>query len=129
MPAGTSTNLALAEQLLDALDTLSGLHPGFRPAHAKGLICSGTFTASPEAAKCRRTGRKCPRQSGAAFQTWLPDPRCLRCRCGRWPQRRRAWRDVFACQYPFGMSKGTALRPRAVQVPSVLGPLTFSLSR
>src|SRR5438067_4047361 len=51
MPAGTYTNLALAEQLLDALDTLSGLHPGFRPAHAKGLMCSGTFTPSPEAAK------------------------------------------------------------------------------
>jgi hypothetical protein len=38
MPAGTYTNLALAEQLLDALDKLSGLHPGFRPAHAKGLM-------------------------------------------------------------------------------------------
>ncbi len=54
MPAGTFTNLALAEQLLDALDTLSGLHPGFRPAHAKGLMCSGTFTPSPEAAKLTR---------------------------------------------------------------------------
>src|SRR5436309_5601171 len=49
MPLGTYTNLALAEQLLDALDTLAGLHPGFRPAHAKGLMCSGTFTPSPEA--------------------------------------------------------------------------------
>jgi catalase len=54
MPAGTYTNLALAEQLLDALDTLSGLHPGFRPAHAKGLMCSGTFTPSPEVAKLTR---------------------------------------------------------------------------
>jgi len=54
MPAGTYTNLALAEQLLDALDTLSGLHPGFRPAHAKGLMCSGTFTPSPEAAQLTR---------------------------------------------------------------------------
>jgi catalase len=54
MPAGTYTNLALAEQLLDALDTLSGLHPGFRPAHAKGLMSSGTFTPSPEAAKLTR---------------------------------------------------------------------------
>jgi catalase len=54
MPAGTYTNLALAEQLLDALDTLFGLHPGFRPAHAKGLMCSGTFTPSPEAAKLTR---------------------------------------------------------------------------
>jgi catalase len=54
MPAGTYTNLALAEQLLDAFDTLFGLHPGFRPAHAKGLMCSGTFTPSPEAAKLTR---------------------------------------------------------------------------
>ena len=54
MPLGTYTNLALAEQLLDALDTLFGLHPGFRPAHAKGLMCSGTFTPAPEAAKLTR---------------------------------------------------------------------------
>ena len=54
MPAGTYTNLALAEQLLDALDTLSGLHPGFRPAHAKGLMCSGAFAPSSEAAKLTR---------------------------------------------------------------------------
>ena len=51
MPTGTYTNLPLAEQLLAALDSLSGLHPGFRPAHAKGLMCSGTFRPSPEAAK------------------------------------------------------------------------------
>jgi catalase len=54
MPASTYTNLALAEQLLDALDTLSGLHAGFRPAHSKGLMCTGTFTPSPQAAKLTR---------------------------------------------------------------------------
>src|SRR5437867_8410867 len=54
MPAGTYTNLPLAEKLLDALDKISGLHPGFRPAHAKGLMCSGTFTPTPEAAKLTR---------------------------------------------------------------------------
>jgi catalase len=54
MPTGTIANQALAQQLLDALDALSGLHPGFRPAHAKGLMCSGTFTPSPEAAKLTR---------------------------------------------------------------------------
>ncbi len=54
MPTGTIANPALAQQLLDALDTLSGLHPGFRPAHAKGLMCSGTFTPSAEAAKLTR---------------------------------------------------------------------------
>jgi catalase len=54
MPTGTLTNPALARQLLDALDALFGLHPGFRPAHAKGLMCSGMFTPSPEAAKLTR---------------------------------------------------------------------------
>src|SRR5262245_47219299 len=44
MPTGTLTNPALAQQLLDALDALSGLHAGFRAAHAKGLMCTGTFT-------------------------------------------------------------------------------------
>lgn len=54
MPTGTFRNPALAQQLLDALDALSGLHPGFRPAHAKGLMCAGRFTPSPEAARLTR---------------------------------------------------------------------------
>ena len=53
MPAGTYKNLPLAERLLESFDA-SGLHPGFRPAHAKGLMCSGTFTPSPEASKLTR---------------------------------------------------------------------------
>ncbi|HZZ77280.1 MAG TPA: catalase family peroxidase [Gemmataceae bacterium] len=54
MPTGTIADPALAQQLLDAFDASSGVHPGFRPAHAKGLMCSGTFTPSPEAAKLTR---------------------------------------------------------------------------
>ena len=54
MATGTLTNPALAQQLLDALDALAGLHPGFRPAHAKGLMCAGLFTPSPEAAHLTR---------------------------------------------------------------------------
>ena len=50
-PIGTLTNPALAQQILDAFDALFGLHQGFRPAHAKGLMCSGTFTPAREAAK------------------------------------------------------------------------------
>jgi catalase len=50
-PMGTIGNPVLAQQLLDAFDTLQGVHPGFRPAHAKGLMCSGTFTPTAEAAK------------------------------------------------------------------------------
>jgi catalase len=46
---------ALATDLLDALDKLSGgVHPGFRPVHAKGVMCSGTFTPSPGAATLTR---------------------------------------------------------------------------
>lgn len=54
MPIGTLANPVLAQKLLDAFDQLQGVHPGFRPAHAKGLMCSGTFTPSPEAAKLTR---------------------------------------------------------------------------
>src|ERR1700677_1319275 len=51
---GTMANPALAQQLLDAIDEQFGLHPGFRPAHAKGLMCSGLFTPSAEAATLTR---------------------------------------------------------------------------
>ena len=52
MPTGTVKNATLAKDLLDVLYTLSGgEHAGYRPAHAKGLMCAGTFTPSPEAAK------------------------------------------------------------------------------
>jgi catalase len=47
-------NPAMSQQLIEALDALSGLHPGCRPVHAKGLMCSGTFTPSPEAPKLTR---------------------------------------------------------------------------
>jgi catalase len=46
---------ALITELLDVLDKLSGgVHPGFRPAHAKGLMLAGTFAPSREAAKLTR---------------------------------------------------------------------------
>jgi catalase len=46
---------ALITNLLDALDKLSGgIHPGFRPVHARGVMCVGTFKPSPEAAKLTR---------------------------------------------------------------------------
>jgi len=44
----------LANDLLAQLDSISGLHPGFRPAHAKGVMLSGTFTSSPEAVSLTR---------------------------------------------------------------------------
>jgi catalase len=45
----------LITDLLAILDKLSGgVHPGFRPAHAKGEMYSGTFTPAPGAAKLTR---------------------------------------------------------------------------
>src|SRR3984893_18733269 len=46
--------VALSEDLLKQFDTIFGLHPGFRPAHAKGLLLAGTFTPAPEAASLTR---------------------------------------------------------------------------
>jgi catalase len=54
MPTATIADPALAEKLIGALDALFGLHPGFRPAHAKGLMCTGTFTPASEAATLTR---------------------------------------------------------------------------
>lgn len=44
----------LANELLGQFDAMFGLHPGFRPAHAKGTMLSGTFTPSAEAASLTR---------------------------------------------------------------------------
>jgi hypothetical protein len=40
---------ALTREVLQAFDSLSGLHAGFRPAHAKGILLSGTFTPAASA--------------------------------------------------------------------------------
>jgi catalase len=42
--------LSLSNDVLQQFDTLFGAHPGFRPAHAKGLMLNGTFRPSPQAA-------------------------------------------------------------------------------
>ena len=51
MPLPTDEKIvALSQQLLEKFDQLFGIHPGFRPAHAKGIMLQGTFTPTPEAA-------------------------------------------------------------------------------
>jgi catalase len=45
---------SLIADLLDGFDKLGGLHPGFRPVHAKGFMYSGTFTPSADATKLTR---------------------------------------------------------------------------
>ena len=41
--------VALANDLLRAFEQVFGSHPGFRPAHAKGLMLTGTFTPASQA--------------------------------------------------------------------------------
>ena len=46
--------IALSQDLLKQFDTIFGLHPGFRAAHAKGTMLTGTFTPSSNAASFTR---------------------------------------------------------------------------
>jgi catalase len=50
MPLPTDEKiLALSHDLIHQFDTIFGEHPGFRPAHAKGAMFTGTFTPAPGA--------------------------------------------------------------------------------
>src|SRR4051794_4129449 len=50
MPLPTDEHLlTLSRDLIGRLEKINGVHPGFRPAHAKGVLLSGTFTPSDEA--------------------------------------------------------------------------------
>jgi catalase len=44
----------LSEQLVDGINATYGVHPGFRAVHAKGVLCTGTFTPSSQAAALSR---------------------------------------------------------------------------
>jgi catalase len=51
MPLSTDEKtVALAQAVLKQFDTIFGDHPGFRPAHAKGIMLAGTFIPSLESA-------------------------------------------------------------------------------
>src|SRR5246127_5707948 len=56
MPLTTDERiLALSREIIAVFDKANGgIHPGFRPAHAKGVLLRGMFTPSPEAASLTR---------------------------------------------------------------------------
>src|SRR3974390_1138450 len=56
MPLTTDEKLlALSRETIAVFDKVNGgVHPGFRPAHAKGILLTGTFTPSAEAASLTR---------------------------------------------------------------------------
>jgi catalase len=45
----SATSQTVIAQLVETMRALAGSHPGFRPVHAKGIVCSGTFRGAPEA--------------------------------------------------------------------------------
>src|SRR5205085_12456308 len=46
--------IALSEDLLKQINQMFGLHPGFRPVHAKGTMLAVTFAPPPEVASLTR---------------------------------------------------------------------------
>src|SRR5713101_184462 len=48
MSESAATRTVVAE-IVETMRALAGSHPGFRPVHAKGIVCSGTFRGAPQA--------------------------------------------------------------------------------
>jgi catalase len=56
---------SVVAQLVETMRALAGQHSGFRPVHAKGLVCAGTFRGSASA----RTVTRAPHLQGQAVPT------------------------------------------------------------
>jgi catalase len=52
-------------EIVETMRALAGSHPGFRPVHAKGIVCSGTFRGAPQA----RDVSRAPHLQGQAVPT------------------------------------------------------------
>jgi catalase len=61
----SSASSTVVAQLVETMRTVAGPHPGFRPVHAKGIVCSGTFRAAPTAKGVSRA----PHLQGQAVPT------------------------------------------------------------
>jgi catalase len=80
MNAPQTDNAALAEQAANLFLQAFGNHPGFRLAHAKGIVCEGTFAPAAAAAELSRaahfSGKPVPvivRFSNATGIPTIPD--------------------------------------------------------
>src|SRR6516165_10589043 len=67
----------IEQQLVDAMNKVWGVHPGFRANHAKGIVTEGAFKASPEAAGLSRAmlfnGTTIPATVRFSDATGIPD--------------------------------------------------------
>ena len=92
---------SIPEQIVDAIHDIGGRHDGTRAVHAKGVVCAGTFTATPEGGLAHtrgaHAGRASPRDGAVLERRRRPGharPREGRPRPGReaLPRRRHPHR-------------------------------------
>jgi len=80
------------DQAIDAANEVFGRHPGYRALHAKGTLCTGTFTATPAGARLTRaahmqgkpvkvTARVSNGGGNPDVPDYLPDVRGLAVKC------------------------------------------------
>jgi catalase len=92
----------LYEDVIDAFEALFGKHPGFRRAHAKGVVCEGTFSPASAAVDfCRAPHLQGPPVSVTGGS--LTSPACPNCRTTIRNRIRAAWR--FAFKLPVGLPR------------------------
>lgn len=67
----------LETQIVDAMNKIYGVHPGFRANHAKGVVAEGIFTATPDAARLSKAvifnGKPIPVTVRFSNSTGVPD--------------------------------------------------------
>jgi catalase len=76
-PAQTPSEETLARQIFETMLKLPGNDPAHRPVHAKGIVCEGTFSPTPEAAKLSKAAHLQPGASVAVtvrLSDGAPDP-------------------------------------------------------
>src|SRR5258708_3555428 len=47
---------SVVAEIVETMRALARPHSGFRPVHAKGIVCSGTFRGAPQARDVSRAG-------------------------------------------------------------------------
>ena len=75
--AAAADEMPIAEQIVDAMNKVFGVHKGFRANHAKGIVVEGSFKATPEAAALSKAvlfnGSEIPLTARFSDSTGLPN--------------------------------------------------------
>jgi hypothetical protein len=66
------------DEVVERFHGIFGCHQGYRPVHARGIVCSGSFTATSAAASLSRAGHL--RGSPIEATVRSPTPRVTRTR-------------------------------------------------